>query len=198
VDEHSPGQLEPRGFDSVLQEELKNRGIVCRITSEGQYYIYIQGRPYIVNLEDIRREYERDCDPEIIIGSVESRFRPSTPDTSDFPRQVATHMFGHFRGLVALSLAPPVGVGMQLGVAVVWTTERLFAKVPRHEEISLAALLCPLLNFLVCVAVSILLATDIWSVPRRILGVRLPVWRFLVFFMVGVGIIAGVCIAWPD
>jgi hypothetical protein len=77
--EYSRSQGLPSACDELFQEELKKRGLVFSITPEWHYKIAIQGTDYTVNLENIRRNYERDDDAGIIIRFVDNVLRMPEP-----------------------------------------------------------------------------------------------------------------------
>ncbi len=57
--------------DDHFRAELKRRGIAYTFTFEELYQVEVQGQTIMVNLDNIRRNYERDQDPEAIVRFAE-------------------------------------------------------------------------------------------------------------------------------
>ncbi|WP_373542266.1 hypothetical protein [Chamaesiphon sp.] len=72
--------------DNVFSSELDERGIAYSVTIEGLYEIQIHSQTVIVNLENIRRNYERDSDADAIVrfvDKVDTDFITETPSWDD-------------------------------------------------------------------------------------------------------------------
>jgi hypothetical protein len=77
--------------DRIFSAELEKRGIAYIITIEGLYEIQIHSQTVIVNLENIRRNYERDSDADAIvrfIDKIDTDFFTETPSWDEVRQYV--------------------------------------------------------------------------------------------------------------
>jgi len=72
--------------DELFRTELKKRGITFATTAEGLYEVKVGEQTVTVSLENVRRDYERDGDPDAIVrfvDRIDGAFYDETPPWQD-------------------------------------------------------------------------------------------------------------------
>jgi len=101
---------------------------------------------------------------------------------------LSSHLFGHFRPVLAiLFLSVPLFAGFLVAFLLARLIELLGAKI--HVVGGNVAI--ELLECVVLYGLTILLSTNVWKFPARMLRIGPSAWRFLVWVAFGVGLFAG-------